>query len=133
MVEHGAHGYSSFGVTLRLIVFVFWPFMIFWTLAAIVFGDPGVIDKKFIDKLYAENKIEADKIGVEYTMKEVIEMLTENYLVRQSIMKPSQESLGRDAESLHQSPLASTVHTQQAETPNPPSGDSRTGVELNEV
>ena len=62
MVEHGAHGYSSFGVTLRLIVFVFWPFMIFWTLAAIVFGDPGVIDKKFIDKLYVDYKIEADKI-----------------------------------------------------------------------
>jgi len=66
-------------------------------------------------------------------MKEVIEMLTENYLVRQSIMKPSQESLGRDAESLLQSPLASTVQTQQAETPNPLSGNSRTGLELNEV
>ena len=56
--------------------------MIFWTLAAIVFGDAGVVDKKFVDNLYQQNNIEAQKIGLEYTMKEVIEMLTENYLVK---------------------------------------------------
>ena len=51
-------GYTSFGVTLRAAFFLFWPTMIFWTLAAIVFGDAGVIDRKFIEKLYAENNIE---------------------------------------------------------------------------
>ena len=43
--EHDVHGYSKFTVTLRAIFFIIWPFMIFWTLGAIVFGDAGVIDK----------------------------------------------------------------------------------------
>lgn len=73
--------------------------MIFWTLASIVFGDAGVVNQKFVDKLYQENNIEKQKIGVDYTMKEVIEILTENYLVKQNIMKPSHESLTGDIEA----------------------------------
>lgn len=57
-VEHGLHGYSNITVTLRAIFFIIWPVMIFWTLGAIVCGDAGVIDKKFIEKLYSENNIE---------------------------------------------------------------------------
>lgn len=75
-------GYWDFFITARIIVYLFFPLMIFWTLAAIVFGNPGVIDKAFVSKLYRENGVEEERIGEEYTMKEVIEMLTENYLVR---------------------------------------------------
>lgn len=81
MAEQDMNGYTNLGANIHQGCFIFWPIMIYWSLVAIVFGDRGMIGKKFINKLYADNNIEVSKIGIEYTMKEVIEMLTENYLV----------------------------------------------------
>ena len=56
--------------------------MIYWTLLAILCTDEGKVTPKMIDKLYVENGIEKEKINIDYTMNDVLEMLTEAYLTR---------------------------------------------------
>ena len=62
-------------------IFVIFPTYIFWSLGAIVFGDPGVVDKKMVTKIYRSNKISIYEIGTKYTMTEVLLTLSENYLI----------------------------------------------------
>jgi hypothetical protein len=40
-----------------------------------------------VQKLYQQNKIEPEEIGSKYTMMDVLEIMTENYLVQQGIME----------------------------------------------
>ena len=40
-----------------------------------------------VQNLYQQNKIEPEEIGSKYTMMDVLEIMTENYLVQQGIME----------------------------------------------
>jgi len=67
-------------------IFLLFPIYITWALLALVAGDPGHITPELVSKIYKENDIQASDIGSTLTMKDVIEILTVNYLKRQNII-----------------------------------------------
>ena len=57
MAEQNMNDCSTMGANIHQYCFIFWPIMIYWSLIAIIFGDRGMINKKFIKKLYIDNNI----------------------------------------------------------------------------
>lgn len=82
-------GYTTSG-NIFLLVFIVFPVLIFWVLAQMVFGDAGVVTKKLISKIYADNNIDESMINQDprLTMNQVLEILTENYFIRQGLLQP---------------------------------------------
>ena len=66
-------------------IFIIFPIMIYWVLAAIVLSDPGYVTKKMIEDIYSKNDINSSEIGLSITMKDVLNTLTTNYLKSQNI------------------------------------------------
>jgi hypothetical protein len=57
-----------------------------------------------VHKLYQQNSIEPEEIGSKYTMMDVLEIMTENYLVQQGIMEKTTgyEDLEGDRQPLNE-------------------------------
>jgi hypothetical protein len=61
-------------------IFVIFPFLIFWALLELIFGDKGYVNKKLLSKIYKENNVIEYEIGRTYTLNDVRLLLTRNYL-----------------------------------------------------
>ena len=68
-----------------------WPLLIFWSLGAIVFGDPGRVDAKLKNNIYSANNINVFDIGTKYSMQQVLLTLTENYFISQGFLNKSSQ------------------------------------------
>ena len=66
-------------------IFIVFPVMIYWVLAAIVLSDPGYVTKKMVEDIYIKNDINKSDIGLTITMRDVLNTLTTNYLKSQNI------------------------------------------------
>ena len=53
------------------VMFMPFPILVFWTLYKTVTGDPGVVTKKVVEKIYRDNNINKDEIGLSITIEEL--------------------------------------------------------------
>jgi hypothetical protein len=76
-------------------------------------------------KLYQQNSIEPEEIGTKYTMMDVLEIMTENYLVQQGIMEKTTgyEDLEGERQPLNASTQVSTEESEE----------QKQNVELNNI
>jgi hypothetical protein len=69
-----------------LLTFSIFPILIYWVLFQIVCGDPGIVTKKVHDKILRDNNIDPSRIGIDITMKDVLETLTINTLIKNNLI-----------------------------------------------
>ena len=67
-------------MVIKGVIFVLFPFFIFWSLLGIVCGDPGAIDPQIIDKLLQDNNINRSDLEDRTKRQAACLTLTENYL-----------------------------------------------------
>jgi hypothetical protein len=82
-------------------LFTLFPFLIFWSLLVLVFGDNGRVNQLMIQKIYRQNNIDVSEIGSTYTINDVRLLLTRNFL-KQSKIYVSMDPL--DQEHIDSSP-----------------------------
>jgi hypothetical protein len=61
-------------------IFAVFPVMIYWVLAKIVLSDPGYVTEALVEKIFKDNDIKKEEIGLSITRQDVLNTLTTNYL-----------------------------------------------------
>ena len=85
-------------------MFLIFPTLIFWTLFALLCGNPGYVTKALISRVLDENGINEKDIGSLITMREVVLMLNEKNLTKLGLMRlPGREALDIENKAVNES------------------------------